>query len=537
MFNARKFFAYLARIALAALVILGGLFVVSLIAVSVATVNYNQPIIVKCPTGIGGDNVASASDRDGKVSTASVTSEPVGSTIDTPSLLPTQQETTERTAGVALSDVMPAAMIGGTLTTKLHVLDTTPEGFYNITLTFSNDDVPVAQTATCVLNVQVTKARQADETVSTTVSIQRITEPRVATDLNALVRQFTLNVGGGMLPGIIAIVTAALLCINFISTLYGLDTLGEGGQFLNHRIFGRIGFRPFLIIGGGAINVGIESVKKRGGPAGIVLRQDSAIILDTWGTLTRIIRGPQFVQLKPFEKIWDMIDLRPQRWPFKVSAITKDGIPISYEVAIKFRVGPEDDDILKAATCKWIREAWRTEPDRVMDWVKRVILSATEGTMRNKILAQYDLDALLEPSTRQKMRQDLFKLLKDDAAEDFGVEIMEVTLHDVMFEGQVLEEWAKTWKMQRDLAVAKIEADERLQEMGLRERAQNQVRQELLDSTLQTLRALADKDGNVPTDYALLSFIDMVEHTAAEQKVFIPEDNLARLDKIKKRLR
>jgi len=100
----------------------------------------------------------------------------------------------------------------------------------------------------------------------------------------------------------------------------------------------------------------------------------------------------------------------------------------------------------------------------------------------------------------------------------------------------VIEEWAKTWKMQRDLEVAKIEADERLQEIKLVERARSQVRQEMLESAVKTLNAMTKRCKNVPVDYVLLSFIDMVEHVALAQKVFIPEDSLARLEKIKKEL-
>jgi regulator of protease activity HflC (stomatin/prohibitin superfamily) len=127
-------------------------------------------------------------------------------------------------------------------------------------------------------------------------------------------------------------------------------------------------------------------------------------------------------------------------------------------------------------------------------------------------------------------------MLKVGAARDFGVEIMEVTLQDVTFKGQVLEEWAKTWKMQRDLEVAKIEADERMQEIKLLERARSQVRQEMLDNAIKTLNTMAKKRENVPVDYVLLSFIDMIEHTAAAQRLFIPEDSLSKLEKLKKEL-
>jgi len=84
--------------------------------------------------------------------------------------------------------------------------------------------------------------------------------------------------------------------------------------------------------------------------------------------------------------------------------------------------------------------------------------------------------------------------------------------------------------------VEKIESDERMQEIKLVERARSQVRQEMLDRTIKTLNAMAQKRTSVPVDYVLLSFIDMVENTAAAQKLFIPEDSLSKLESLKKEL-
>ena len=540
MFNLGRFLRYYGRLLITVLGIAAFLFVASLVAVSIYTIRYNQRITPICPTGLNGDNLAGAVDPDGMVVDAIVTGTPIPPGALVAALSEPQE--TKATTNVALTDVVPATTVGAPLTARFYVLETTSAGSHSVTITFVNNDtltfrnqeISIPQTAQCTFDVQVIKEPQSDGTFSTVATLNNIRPSYLEPDVDKIVRQFVLNVAGGMLPGIVVVVAALLLCANLVNAVFGLS--GGGWEFLIHRMFGRPGFSPYLLVGGGKIAMGSESVKQRGGPAGIVLRQDSAIVLESGGVLTRVIRGPGFPQLQSFEKIWDIIDLRPQRWPFPVNAITRDGIPITYEVAVKFQVGPTDDDIFKAATCKWIRDAWRTEPDRIMDWSKRVIISDTEGTMRNRILAKYNLDELLDIQVRQQIRQDLFEMLKVGAARDFGVEVMEVTLQDVTFKGQVLEEWAKTWKMQRDLEVAKIEADERMQEIKLLERARSQVRQEMLDNAIQTLNTMAKKRENVPVDYVLLSFIDMIEHTAAAQRLFIPEDSLSKLEKLKKEL-
>lgn len=540
MFNLGKFLRYYARILLVVLGVAWLLFIASLAAVTIYTVHYNQRIIPVCPTGLDGDNLTGAVDPDGKVVDAVITGHPIPPNTSNAAL--NKPVETGALTQVTLYDITPAAAVGELLIARFSVLETTTEGKHSVAITFANNDVltfrqwevSIPQSAQCTFEVQVTKVRQIDGTFDTVAVLHNIQPSYLGPDIDLVAQQFILNVGIGMLPGIVAIVTALLLCANLVNAFFGLD--GGGVQFLIHRIFGRPGFSPYLIIGDGKIDMGIEDVKKRGGPAGIVLRQDSAIILESGGALTRVIRGPGFPHLQPFEKIWDIIDLRPQWWPFKVSAVTRDGIPITYEVAVKFQVGPTDDDLLRAATCKWIRDAWRTEPDRRMDWPKRVIISDTEGAMRNKVLAKYNIDDLLDVRVRQEIRQELFEILKVGAAQNFGVEIMEVTLQDATFQGQVLEEWAKTWKMQRDLEVAKIEADERVQELKLVERARSQVRQEMLDSTVKALNAMTKQRRRVPIDFVLLSFIEMIEQTATAQKVYIMEDNLTKLEQIKQAL-
>ncbi len=540
MFNLGKYLRYNVRILIAVLGIGLLLFGASLAAVSIYALHYNQRIIPICPTGLDANNLTGAIDPDGVIVDALVTGHPIQpSTLAEVLSAPAENEAV---TSVTLLDITPAAAVGRPLTARFYVLETTTAGVHAVTITYANNDrlkffnreVSIPQSAHCTFTVQVTKVAHPDGTFSTVATLHNIRPSFLTPDMEVDVRQLMLNVAGGMVPGIVVIVTALLLCTNLVNAFFGLE--GGGWQFLKHRFFGRPGFSPYLIVGGGKIVMGVDSVKKRGGPAGIVLRQDSAIVLESGGALTRVIRGPGFPTLEPFEKIWDIIDLRPQWWPFKVSAVTRDGIPITYEVAVKFQVGPTDADILSAATCKWIRDAWRTEPDRLMDWSKRLIIGDTEGVMRNRILARYNLDELLDVHVRQRIRQDLFEILKAGAAQNLGIEIMEVVLQDATFQGQVLDEWAKTWKMQRDLEVAKIEADERLQEIKLVERARSQVRQEMLNGAVKTLNAMTKRRKNVPIDYVLLSFIDMVEDIAAAQKVFIPEDNLVKLENIKKDL-
>jgi len=96
----------------------------------------NAPVVASCPAnfavvlGSGGVANLSASDSDGVVSTAAITSAPV--------------------AGISLQSISP----GSTLTAQLQVDASVGAGNYPVTVGFSNSDA-IPQTASCSINVNV----------------------------------------------------------------------------------------------------------------------------------------------------------------------------------------------------------------------------------------------------------------------------------------------------------------------------------------------------------------------------------------------
>jgi len=109
--------------------------------VVVTVIPPNQPITPSCPaslnvnTGTAGSTNVSATDPDGTVTSASITSAPV--------------------AGITLDSFTPAAVVGGTATATLNVANTTAVGTYNVTIRYSNNDSPTPQTASCTVVVNV----------------------------------------------------------------------------------------------------------------------------------------------------------------------------------------------------------------------------------------------------------------------------------------------------------------------------------------------------------------------------------------------
>ncbi len=112
--------------------------------VSVNAAGANQPIATTCPAtlmtdeGTATSGGVSATDPDGTVTSAMISS-----------ITPTNPGT------IMLGSFTPAGSVGGTATATLTAGATTPAGVYTVTITWSNNDTPTPQTATCNIMVAV----------------------------------------------------------------------------------------------------------------------------------------------------------------------------------------------------------------------------------------------------------------------------------------------------------------------------------------------------------------------------------------------
>jgi SOS-response transcriptional repressor LexA/regulator of protease activity HflC (stomatin/prohibitin superfamily) len=260
----------------------------------------------------------------------------------------------------------------------------------------------------------------------------------------------------------VIIVTISLLAGRFVSVVYNLDGDREGIGVLIRNLFGKSGFGPIMVASQGEISRGQDSVvMKVGGPGGVVTHNDTAVVLEERGKLTRVA-GPGLPVLEPFEKIYDVIDLRPKRWVYSVNAMSKEGIPITWDVEVCYQIDdggqPPTDDVpypfsekavFRAATGKWRRERGRVQD---IDWEGWIVISQAEGALRG-MLARRHLDELVglteaeSTAIREAIQQELTAILQE-AAPKVGAKILEVNLHSLKVKDEVTEQWIKAWQAQ-----------------------------------------------------------------------------------------
>jgi hypothetical protein len=314
-----------------------------------------------------------------------------------------------------------------------------------------------------------------------------------------------------MIPATAMLGLAMRFGARFMQAVHGIPNAKEANEYLRVCLFGPVGGGPvptalamdlmveelikdaltrgpFVIVKNGKVDfvVGNKQVGRIGGPGSIIVHNDSAVVLERAGQLSRIV-GPGFNPLARFEKVRDVINLRPHKYAtfkehatFKVNGMSREGIPVAWPVDVYYQINDKGDNphpassakpyaysdeaVLKASTDRWLRG---DEGHDHLEWSDRIVVSDAEGALRG-IMARLPLDRLIRPlddgaiSSRQQVQQELKKALDKDAAKH-GARIMSVDLHDIELQDPVAQQWIETWQAEwkrlatEELAEAKAE--------------------------------------------------------------------------------
>ena len=108
----------------------------------------------------------------------------------------------------------------------------------------------------------------------------------------------------------VALAAIPWLASRFIHALYGTKDLREAHSFLHRNVFGMAARNPSLVVKEGRIADGRGSLCDRvGGRGALIVRNDSAVVLERGGRLTRVV-GSSLSYLDRFERVTDFNDFR-----------------------------------------------------------------------------------------------------------------------------------------------------------------------------------------------------------------------------------
>jgi hypothetical protein len=363
--------------------------------------------------------------------------------------------------------------------------------------------------------------------------------------------RFWLSVGLDMIPAFVVMALSLWLAGRFVKVVYRLDSWKEGMGFLLRSRFGLPGFGPWMRVQKGEAEAEEKTILKHiGGRGHLVVYNDSAVVLENGGQLTRV-EGAGFPELEPFEKIYDVVDLRPKRWVYTVSAMTREGIPINWDAEVHYQIDDggqkpspktpfplSKDQVFKAATCKWVFAVGGAE---MMDWEGRVIISDTEGKLRS-ILARRRLDQLIgmtkmedmdDEAAREAIQVELEEELRKTAG-DVGAKILRVKLANLQVNDEVTQQWIKAWKAEWQRWSAGLLAQGEASHIYLYETVKAEAQMRLLVNIIQTLQRQAVSQVITP-QIVLMRLFSVLDRAAfaSSSRVFFPTQALDALDHIK----
>jgi hypothetical protein len=366
-------------------------------------------------------------------------------------------------------------------------------------------------------------------------------------------------------PIVGALIAVPLLVSHLFHSLYAIDDLNESHNTVNRIVFGHIGAN--LVVKGGKIYSGEDSpVARVGGPAKLAIYNDSAVVTEQYGRLKRVL-GPGPAQLERFEKIWETVDLRPQRWVHEVFALTKEGIPISCEADISFKIDDQPDGprrkahleepypyveeaVFRAAAGTWIRDVEGT--GRYRKWPGRVVIGMADALLCD-ILAEYRLDWLIAPSQpgqmqpREEIRQRLEKGLEEGVG-SVGAKILNVAIGAIevkaeeeetaqklsdMVSKQWIEAWHADWKV-RALA-SRAEGEAALLRMDT---AQIQAQAEMVVMLTEALQATIMNQGAIEPYILAIRFVEALRWMSynTHTREFMPPEAMRTLNRLQEML-
>jgi regulator of protease activity HflC (stomatin/prohibitin superfamily) len=347
-----------------------------------------------------------------------------------------------------------------------------------------------------------------------------------------------------MLPGLLAVGAAYFIASHFVAGMYGLKSWREGADHLSRCVFGQPTKKPTLVVTEGKIKQDEEDVLVRiGGPARIQVHKDSAAVLECGGRLTRVLGPGTTDYLEPFEKVRDVIDVRPMRWgDYEVKALSKEGIPVFVTIDVSFQIStggrtPKADKpypvqpeaVFKAAVSTWVRDPMGSEDDQYYDWARRVVISEAEGILRG-ILARYPLDSLIglesslvpgAPHPRKAIRDELEEELSK-AAVNLGAQINEVRIGKISVADQVTQQWIEAWEEEwQNRAMLEKEEGEAHRDR-LREAAKTQAQVEMIKELADALERSAAQDTRIPSRLLVMRLIEVFDRHSIGPYTYLP---------------
>lgn len=227
---------------------------------------------------------------------------------------------------------------------------------------------------------------------------------------------------------------------------------------------------------------------------GIVITSCDHLVTTFNGIKFREVRPPGLSFTEQYDRIYAVVDLRPQLRAFEVKAETKDGIPVKVLTFVPFRIHagerqpqlgasyPFDERaVFRAVYEQPIDHQWRRdEQKRAIEELDKVhwddLVSIIAPPIVRSVIVEYTCDELCAPGDpRVEIKKKIVTRLKE-ALEPLGIQMLGGGIGNIMPADEVIkqriENWKAEWKRKIEIELGKGEAEMARQLDSVRTQAQ-----------------------------------------------------------------
>lgn len=333
---------------------------------------------------------------------------------------------------------------------------------------------------------------------------------------------------------------------------------------------------PILRVQSGRVDLdGPPIAHQVGGPARLSVDLHNAVVTSRLGVLHRVL-GAGLHILEPYERVWDVVDLRPQRRTVVVDFMTRDGIPATCQASIVCRVAPsgyaagtgealrtvggaptevggpagppfavDEGAVLRVATAKAVRGL--DGSNRVSDWVMTMASDVLERVVRDR-LEHYRLDEFLNPqywlgSEEGPPRTAAVPRFMPDLEDEVGRLVQaEARKHGVMVErlelgtvrpteAAISRQWLEFWQAKLQTGIDRYTMEAESANEQLAESARFEAQVAFVNRMLEEVQRLRSAGLTIPPQLVIASFVEVLQsmsesNPAAQQMLLQQADSL-----------
>ncbi|MCU0520008.1 MAG: SPFH domain-containing protein [Anaerolineae bacterium] len=344
----------------------------------------------------------------------------------------------------------------------------------------------------------------------------------------------------------------------------------DADELVTHLVFGSETYTsvPGLRVQAGRLDLdGPPIAHSVGGPARLSIDLHNVVVTSQLGKLHRIL-GAGLHTLAPFERVWDVVDLRPQRRTVTVGFVTRDGIPATCQVSIVCRVAPpgyitatdagalppgppfsyDEDAVLKVATAKRVRGLEGN--NRVSDWITAMASDVLEREVRDT-LERYRLDEFLNPQYWlgseegpprtaavprfiPDLEAEIGSAVRSEARRQ-GIVVERLELGTVRpAEAAISRQWLEFWQAKLQAGIDRYTMEAEAANEQVAEAARFEAQAMFVNRMFEEVQRLRSAGLTIPPQLVIASFIEVLHSMsesdpAAQQMLLQQADSLLRV--------